>query len=205
MSVPSRILALAFATLACWPAAARAADTAPAAGGDALDHLVPALADDPFHVDGGKRQFLHRISFSPAFGHLGGDRLYALRLAYNPNPWLGWEASIAHNPATSVHALLHTLDAVLRKPLPWRLQPFVKAGYGMMMVYPGLSLNADPVTANLLTAGGGLEFYVRNDVALRLDGRTFTAIGGHADGESAVAYHYDEFTIGLSFYRGLGE
>ena len=192
------------AVCGCLLLAASPASAEPAAEGG-LEHLVPSLADHPFHVDGGERQFHRRISFSPAFGRLGDDRLYAMRLAYNPNPWLGWEASIAHNPATSVHALLHTLDAVLRKPLPWRLQPFVRAGYGMMMVYPGLSLNADPVTANLLTAGGGVEFYVRNDVALRVDGRALTAIGGHADGESAVAYHYDEFTIGLSFYRGLGE
>lgn len=182
-----------------------AADDAAAPASDGLEHLVPSLAEDPFHVSGGERQFLRRLSFSPAFGYLGGDRLYAMRLAYNPNPWLGWEASIGHNPATSVHALLHTLDLVLRKPLPWRVQPFVRAGYGMMLVYPGLSLNADPVTANLLGAGGGVEFYVRNDVALRVDGRALTAIGGHADGEKAVAYHYDEFTIGLSFYRGLGE
>lgn len=187
-----------------FPRVAPAADDA-APADDGLEHLVPSLADNPFHVSGGERQFVHRLSFSPAFGTLGGDRLYAMRLAYNPNPWLGWEASIGHNPATSVHALLHTLDLVLRRPLPWRVQPFVRFGYGMMLVYPGLSLNADPVTANLLGAGGGVEFYVRNDVALRVDGRTLTAIGGHADGEKAVAYNYDEFTIGLSFYRGLGE
>jgi hypothetical protein len=75
----------------------------------------------------------------------------------------------------------------------------------MMLVFPGESLNADPVTANLLAAGGGVELYVRNDVAIRADARAYTAIGGHQAGESAVAYRYDEMTIGLSFYRGLGE
>jgi hypothetical protein len=199
-------LALAPALVAAEPAAPASpeAAAAPASSGG-REYLVPALASHPFHVDGGARPFYHRLSFSPAYGSLGHDHLYALRFAYNPNSWLGWEASIGHNPGKSVHALLHTLDAVVRHPLPGRIQPYLRAGYGMMLVYPGESLNADPVTANLLAAGGGVELYVRNDLALRIDARSLTALGGDTHTERTVAYRYDEITFGLSFYRGLAE
>lgn len=172
---------------------------------DGREYLVPSLSANPFHVEGGERPFLNRVSFSPAFGSLGSERLYALRFAYNPNSWLGWEASVGHNPGQSVHALLHTLDAVARYPLPWRAQPYVRVGYGMILVYPGESLNADPATANLFAAGGGVELYVRNDLAIRADARSLTAVGGDTHQGGGVAHRYEEFTIGLSFYRGLSK
>ena len=198
-------LALPAVALADPSAPASPDSVAAAKSGNHTEYLVPALASHPFHVDGGDRPFYHRLSFNPAYGSLGHDRLYALRFAYNPNAWLGWEASIGHNPGKSVHALLNTLDAVIRKPLSGRFQPYLRAGYGMMLVYPGESLNADPVTANLLAAGGGVEFYVRNDFALRVDARSLTALGGDARTDGTVAYRYDELTFGLSFYRGLAE
>jgi hypothetical protein len=182
-------------------AGASAADSGPAE----LRYLVPDLAEDPFRLDDGRRPYRNRISFSPAYGSLGSERLYAIRLAWNPNAWLGWEASVGHNPGQSVHAVLHTLDAVVRHPFPGRLQPYLCAGYGMMLVYPGESFNADPVTANVLAAGGGLEIYVRNDLAIRAETRAISALSGDEREDGTVAYRYGEFTIGLSFYRGLGE
>jgi hypothetical protein len=170
-----------------------------------LAPTAPAGEGASFHLADGPRPFHHRISFSPAWGSLGSERLYALRFAWNPNSWLGWEASLGHNPGESVHALLHTLDAVVRRPFSGRFQPYARAGYGMMLVYPGESFNADPVTANVLAAGGGVEIYLRDDLAIRGDARAVTALAGDARSDGTVAYRYNEFTIGLSFYRGLGQ
>jgi len=163
---------------------------------DGLEYLVPELAGGSFHVDVGRRPFRHRFAFSPAFGKLGGGKLYTIRAAYSPNPYLTWEATVGHNPGKSVHAMVHTLSAVLRYPLPGRVQPYGSLGYGMILVFPGESLNADPVTENTLTAGAGVELFVRNDLAVRLDARSVTVPGN-------AVYQYGELTAGLSFYRGI--
>jgi hypothetical protein len=194
-------------TLAWGRAAAAAAsgsetsDAAPANVFHGREYLVPALAENPLSVGEGRRPFLRRISFSPGYGTLGSERLYSLRGAYNPSSWLGYEVALGHNPGDTVHALLHTLSAHVRYPLPWRLQPYGTLGYGMIMVFPGESLNAAPVTKNALAAGGGIELYIRDDVALRFEMRNVTVLGG--DSEEVVAYRYGEGTLGLSFYRGL--
>ena len=196
------------ATLA--PAAALADESPEAADAvsprivDGREYLVRELAESSLRIEEGKRPYRSRISFSPAFGRLGSERLYAMRVAYNPHAWLGWEAGIGHNPGDSVHALLHTLSAVVRHPLPWRVQPYGSFGYGMIMVYPGESLNSDPVTKNTLTAGGGVELYVRDDVALRFEARSVTVLCGTDESGDSVAYRYGESTVALAFYRDLG-
>jgi hypothetical protein len=177
--------------------------TAVPAAGDGLEHLVPDLATDPYRLEPGPRRFLHRLCFSPGYGSLGAQRLFIFRLAYNPNPWLGWEASLAHNPGQSVHAVLHSLEAVVRRPWPGRFQPYLIGGYGMAMVFPGRSLNADPVTKNTLSLGGGLECYVRSDLALRAETQYATVFGKQKDRQGVVAYDYLQSTIGLAFYRSI--
>ena len=129
--------------------------------------------------------------------------MFAFRVAYNPNDWLGWEGSIGHNPGQSVHAVLHSLSAIVRRPMPGRFQPYAMGGYGMVLVFPGTSINADPVTKNALTIGGGLEFYIRNDLALRGDVQSATVIGRQKDREGTVAYDYVEYTFGFAFYRSI--
>jgi hypothetical protein len=168
-----------------------------------LEPLVPELADHPYRLEPGVRPFRHRLTVSPSYGFLGAERLFALRVGYNPDPWLGYEASIGHNPGQAVHAVLHTFSAILRLPLPGRLQPYAAGGYGMVMVYPGRSVNADPVTKNTLTAGGGLELYIRSDLALRADLRHATVFGKQKDRDDVVAYGYLQGTIGLAFYRSV--
>lgn len=167
-----------------------------------LEYMVPELEDQPYGLQSGPRPFLKRLSFSPGYGKLGNDRLYQFRLAFNPNSWLGWEGTVGHSPGETVHALLNTINAVVRYPLPWRIQPFVNGGYGMIMVFPGEALRADPVTKNVLAFGGGLEAYIRDDVALRFDLRSATVIGDKND-EGTVAYQYREATLGFAFYREL--
>jgi hypothetical protein len=71
----------------------------------------------------------------------------------------------------------------------------------MMTVFPGQTVNAAPVTKNTLTIGGGVEFYIRNDLALRTDLRQATILGQQRDRAGIVAYEYAQGTIGLSFYR----
>jgi hypothetical protein len=170
---------------------------------DGREYLVPELAQDPFHLEPGRREYLHRLSFSPCAGQLGDRPLYALRLAYCPNTWLGWEAALGHNPGQSVHAVTHSISSHLRYPLPGRFQPYASLGYGMVLVFPGESLNADSVTSNVLYAGGGCEVFLRGDLALRVEMRSATILdSASADGET-FAYEYGEATAGLSFYRGL--
>jgi hypothetical protein len=167
-------------------------------------YLQPELARGATHLTPGDRQFQRRLAFSPAVGKLGDDDLFALRLAFNPDQWLGSEISLAHNPASSLHALLHTFNLQVRYPLPGRFQPYASLGYGMMTVYPGQALKADPVTKNILAFGGGLEIYLRDDVALRGELRSAVILGQNRGEDGTVAYTYPEFTVGLVFYRGLG-
>ena len=168
-----------------------------------LEPLVPELAEAPYRLDPGPRPFKNRIALSPGYGFLGSERLFAFRLAYHPDPWLGYEASIGHNPGESVHAVLHQLTAIVRRPLPGRWQPYVSGGYGMIMVFPGRSINASPVTKNALAVGGGLEFYVRSDLALRADVRHATVFGRERNRDGVVAFGYLQETVGLSFYRSI--
>ncbi len=168
-----------------------------------LEALVPALATNAYRMSPGPRPYRNRLAFSPGFGALGSERLFAFRFAYHPGDWLGWEAAIDHNPARSVHAARHSLSALLRRPVAGRIQPYLAAGYGMFMVYPGRSLNADPVTKNAVSAGGGLELFLRDDLALRGDLRNATVFGRDRDRDGVVTYSYFERSVGLVFYRPI--
>jgi len=196
--IPRRLMAtlIAAAALAGAAAAARAGDVK-------LEALVPEASEHPWSVEPGVKSFAHRLTFSPAYGYLGSERLFVARIAYNPASWLGYEWSLGHNPAEAVHAALHSLSAIVRYPLPGRFQPYLAVGYGMMLIFPGQSINADPVTRNAVMAGGGLEIYVRDDLALRADLRQSLVIGSDAIHGGLVAYDYFQPTIGLAFSRAI--
>lgn len=168
-----------------------------------LEALVPDVAEHPYHLASGVRPYVNRLSFSPAFGYLGSDKFYALRVTYNPSSWLGYEASIGHNPSQAVSAVLHTLSVMVRHPFSGRIQPYLTGGYGMLIVSPGNSINADPVTKNALTAGGGVEFFIRGDLAIRAEMRGATVFGSQRDHAGVVAYDYLQETIGFAFYRSI--
>lgn len=186
------------------PAAAdTVAASAPVHRRDGLEALVPELAEGAYRLDPGPRPFLNRLAVTPAFGLLGTEQLFVMRVAYNPNAWLGYEGELGHNPGQAVHAILHRLSLVVRHPFPGRLQPYVTAGYGMTVVLPGRSVNADAVTKNMLAMGGGLELYIRDDLALRAEMRRSTVLGRQANREGLVAYDYAEQTLGLAFYRSI--
>ena len=172
---------------------------------DGPTYLRPELEGATTKLSEGQRQFLRRASFSPGYGRLGEQEYFVFRFAYNPNSWLGWEVGLGHNPAHSVHGVLHNLSAVLRYPLPRRIQPYASVGYGMLTIYPGKTINADPVTKNALTYGGGLEFYLRDDVAVRGEILGTSVIGRDPTGDGNASYTYREFTFGFSFYRSLGQ
>ncbi len=202
------LLALATCTAlaTCFPRAAVADDSSAASeraphARATLEALVPELAADPYRLSPGPREYRHRLAVSPGYGTLGSERLFTLRLAYHPDEWLGYEAAIGHNPGHAVHAVLHTFSAIVRRPLPGRFQPYLAGGYGMVIVFPGRSLNAASVTKNSVTFGGGLEFFLRNDLALRADARRATVFGQQRDREGIVAYDYSQGTIGLAYYR----
>ena len=179
------------------------ATAAPATSPDGLEHLVPALASNPYRLEPGVRPYLHRLSISPGFGRLGEERLFLMRVAFNPNAWLGYEGALGHNPNHSVQAILDRFGVIVRRPLPGRFQPYLTAGYGMTIVLPGRSINADPVTKNALHYGGGLELFIRGDLALRAELLGNTVIGRQQQRQGLVAYDYREETIALAFYRTL--
>ncbi len=169
-----------------------------------LHYLVPQMKEGATSISSGRRQFQRRLAFSPALGQLGAEDLFAMRLAFNPNEWLGYEVSLAHNPSSSLHAILHTFNLQLRYPLSGRFQPYASTGYGMITVHPGRAIQADPVTKNALAFGGGLEIYLRDDVALRGELRSTIVLGQYRGQDDTVAYTYREYTVGLVFYRSLG-
>ena len=170
---------------------------------DGLEALVPELAGSPIAISPGVRPYLHRLSLGTGFGTLGGDRLFFLRIGYSPNAWLGYEGSIAHVPSQSVQAILHTLNVIVRRPLPGRFQPYLSGGYGMTIVLPGRAVNADAVTKNTVEGGGGLEMYIRDDLAIRAEMRGAMVLGRQLNREGVVTYGYREQTIGLAFHRQL--
>ena len=149
----------------------------------------------------GHRQPPGHLAMTVSAGQLGGDPLYNLRLGYFASPWLGLEGTVAHNPAGPVHALLHYANATALLPNLSRLRPFATAGLGIIHVFPGAAVNATSVTNLLLNAGGGLHLFLRDDVALRLEARSFTVL----DQQEAHrgTYHYVEWSGGLTFYRPL--
>lgn len=206
---PARLLLALCAALALAGGPARAqvpspdSAAAPVYRKDGLEALVPELAVNAYSLASGPRPFLNRLAVTPTLGTLGTERLFMLRIAYNPNSWLGYEAELGHNPSQAVHAILNRLSLVVRRPVPGRLQPYITAGYGMTVVLPGRSVNADAVTKNMLTMGGGLELYVRDDLALRGEMRRSTVFGRQANREGLVTYDYVEQTLGLSFYRTI--
>ncbi|MCB9514105.1 MAG: hypothetical protein H6694_07330 [Candidatus Latescibacteria bacterium] len=194
-------LSLLLLGLALAPAAARAEARADDGAPQRVEYLVPTMAEGRMQLAPGERPYRHHLGFSTAAGSLGAHRQYALRLAYCPRRWLGYEASVAHNPASAVHALFHDFSVVLRRPLPWRLQPYVSAGYGMMIAFPGGALLADSITRNAFSAGGGLELFLRDDVALRLEARGRRVLD-RQDGET-LYYDYADYSAGFVFYRSL--
>ena len=198
------LVAALIATLAI-PATARA-DAAPADSAvfvNGLEALRPEAARAPFTVSPGVRPFRERLSVSPGYGVMGQDRLFVLRAAYHPTGWLGYEATLGHNPGQSVHAVLHSFGVLLRWPLAGRFQPYGAAGYGMVMVQPGPSLNAKPVTKNALTGGAGLEWFIRDDLSLRSEVRQAAVFGEQRGQKGVVVYDYTQATIGLAFYRSI--
>jgi len=186
-------------------AAAVAGDAEADTPGNGRTYLVPSLQGTGYSVTNDRAKYKNRIWFAPAMGQLGSQDVFNFRVGYAPNTWLGYEVSFEHNPAQSLHATLHTFNVILRYPIPWRAQPYVTLGYGMMTVYPGQAINADPVSKNSLTAGGGMEFYIRDDVAIRGEMRSATILGSERGQSGTVNYQYMEWTVGFSFFRSLGK
>ena len=168
-----------------------------------LEALVPQAARAPFGLASGVRPFRERLAVSPGFGVLGVEKLFLIRAAYHPVDWLGYEATLSHNPGQSVHAVLHTFGVLLRWPRPGRFQPYATAGYGMVMVQPGPALNAKPVTRNALSGGAGLELFIRDDLSLRGEWRQAAVFGEQSGRDGVVVYDYGQATIGLAFYRSI--
>lgn len=200
-----RTLFIAAMTLAATArtAVSQTADTTQVVYVNGLEALVPSAARAPFGYSQGVHSFREKLAVSPSYGILGSDQLFSLRLAYHPSDWLGYEATLAHNPGQSVHAVLHTFGLLAHWPRSGRFQPYAVAGYGMVMVQPGPSLNAKPVTKNALSGGAGLEMFVRDDLALRGEWRQAAVFGEQRGQDGIVVFGYTQATLGLVFYRSI--
>jgi opacity protein-like surface antigen len=178
-------------------------DSVTSARVDGLEALVPDAARAPFALQPGVRPFQERREVSPGYGVMGTDKLFVLRAAYHPSRWLGYEATLGHNPGHSVHAVMHTFGLIARWPVAGRFQPYATGGYGMVMVQPGPSLNAKPVTKNALSGGAGMEWFIRDDLALRGEWREAAVFGEQRGRDGIVVYDYTQATLGLAFYRSI--
>lgn len=197
------LAALVMSIASARTAAALPADSTQIVYVHGLEALVPDAARAPFGYSSGVHSFREKLAVSPSYGILGKDKLFALRVAYHPNDWLGYEATLAHNPGQSVHAVLHTFGLLAHWPLSGRFQPYAVAGYGMVMVQPGPSLNAKPVTKNALSGGAGLEMFIRDDLALRGEWRQAAVFGEQRGQDGIVVFGYTQATLGLVFYRSI--
>jgi hypothetical protein len=157
-----------------------------------------AAASDDLHFEGTKHA-TGSVALTVSAGELGQNPLFNLRLAYFPSAWLGMEATLAHNPSSDLHAALHYVNGTALLGSLGRVRPFATAGLGTIEVFPGAALNARSVTKLLLDAGGGTHFFLRDDVALRLEARSFTVLDQQEDHRGV--YHYLEWSGGLTFYR----
>ena len=89
---------------------------------------VPSAHDATAPPSAGLRDLTGNLSFTAAAGQFGAQELYSLQLAFHPNRYLGLEATLAHNPASGVHAALHHFGALVPVGSLWRIRPFVTAG-----------------------------------------------------------------------------
>ena len=109
---------------------------------------------------------------APDLGHQPLARAGAdigLRAGYYPLSYLGAELEgsvIPTRTADDQRATLYTLRPVLVAQLPYRLAPFVRAGFGLVgITSDALGRDIDPS----LNFGGGLKFYLNHLLLLRLD------------------------------------
>jgi OOP family OmpA-OmpF porin len=139
------------------------------------------------------------------FGHQPYARAGAdigLRVGYYPLRVLGLELEGGVMPikvADGTRATLYTFRPVVVAQLPYRIAPFVRAGFGLLGTSSlALGKDVDPT----LNIGGGVKFYVNRLIALRLDvvDNIATAFGVGNDRSNNV-----EVTLGLSVRLGKQE
>jgi outer membrane protein OmpA-like peptidoglycan-associated protein len=125
------------------------------------------------HLQGPSEHEFYRpdLDQSAVYGHqalkLGGD--IGLRAGYYPLSFLGLELEGGIMPikvADGSKATLYTFRPVLLAQLPYRIAPFVRAGFGMLGISSdALGKDTDPT----LGIGGGVKFYINRRLLLRLD------------------------------------
>jgi hypothetical protein len=181
-------------TAACWlslqlPAAAQEGPS------DTASFPVGSAASATLHDPTG------HLAFTAGAGQLGAKPIYALQLAFHPHRRFALEATLAHNPASGVHAALHHFGAQVPVGSLWRLRPFLAAGLGTIQVFAGDAIQADTVTRLALNGGAGAHFFVRNDVALRVEGRSFALLDQQEENRGTL--QFTQWSAGVTFYRSL--
>ncbi len=139
---------------------------------------------------------------APGYGHQPLARAGAdigLRVGYYPLSFLGLELEGGLMPmkaADGSKATLYTFRPVALFQLPYRVAPFVRAGFGLLGISSaGLGKDVDP-TFNI---GGGVKFYLTQRALLRLDivDNVATAVGVGNDRSNNL-----EVLLGVSLRLG---
>lgn len=141
------------------------------------------------------------LGFSVTAGEFGSEPLYSFQLAFFPARRFGLEATLAHNPSSNTHAAVHHVSGITPLFTWGRLRPFVSAGLGTIQVFPGTSINAKSVTKLLLHAGGGAHLFLRDDIALRVEGRSSGVLDQQEEHRGTLGFA--QWSVGLTFYHSL--
>ena len=139
----------------------------------------PPKAHELFDLDVGYLP-LDRVAF------IGG-----LRAGYFPIPFVGLEVEGGVMPVgfrdLDHSALLYHFRAQAVGQYPWRLTPFLLAGYGLMGISSDDTQVGDDVDGTF-HAGVGLKFYIIDALTVRLEGRI--DVGGKR-GDGGLSPHFE--------------
>jgi outer membrane protein OmpA-like peptidoglycan-associated protein len=132
---------------------------------------------------------------------------FGLRFAYFPLRFLGGEIEGGVMPTrddAGSQALLYTVRGHVIARLPWwRLAPFLVVGGGNMGVSSGAASVGKDIDMSFHW-GPGLEFFINDWLAVRLDGRHL--VGAREGYKQGVAHHFEVLAgLSVTFRLGKGE
>ncbi len=123
------------------------------------------------------------------------------RIDYFALPWFGFElegTAIPTRVRGGGRALLAGFRGGLVLRLPWRLAPFVVGGVGALAVSSGSDVLGDDIDESF-HVGGGVQFFVNQWFALRLDGRDHIS---HRRGVGGGPTHQPEVLAAVTLRLG---
>ncbi len=143
------------------------------------------------------------LELTPAAGRLGEAPLFAARAAYRLSPRLALEAELDHVLGQQVSALQHAAGLRWRAVELGRAEGFLGAGFGTFTAQAGGAVGAKSVTRSALRLGGGVLWWLRDDIGFRLDGRHHRIFLHQPTTTGTYSLTANELSVGLVFARQL--